>query len=88
LLLLNVVVWGYLSLSGYYGVEGVAQQRVAGYPNAGQIYYYLYVPFLLLLISTLWPLGFWRASAWIRNSVPVVALALCPLFLFFYTGGM
>jgi uncharacterized protein involved in cysteine biosynthesis len=86
--LLNAIVWGGLVFMGYGGLQSVAQRHVPGYPSAGQFDYYVYAPLVVLIISIVWPLCFWRFSALVRNFVPVLTLMFLPIYLFPYTGGI
>jgi hypothetical protein len=86
---LNILVWGGLSWMGAGLLEGAASQDLAGYPNAGQIIYYLTLPLLILALSLGRPL--WRLRKQ-RDNLGVgtlcATLALLPVYLFPYTGGV
>jgi len=86
---LNGVAWGGLSRLGWVVVEGVFAQHVAGYPNAGQISFYIVIPLVMvsvamvpavLLSQTRW--AFW-GNVW-----SAFTLVLLLPYLFFYTGGI
>jgi len=84
------MLWLLMLLGGHAGVGSVVGQHVLGYPNRGQIDYYIMVPCAVLLA-----LGF---TCWVCNALRrwpqflVLAalaslLALCP-YLLFYGGGV
>ncbi len=43
------LVWLYLAAIGLDGLFSVARQQVPGYPNSGQIMYYLMIPLCVLI---------------------------------------
>lgn len=88
LLALCVLVWGGLTLTGFDGIQSVAQQHAPGFPSNGQIAFYIGVPLMTLFASIAWPLLLRRSQTVMRNMGPVVALLLLPLYLLPYTGGM
>jgi hypothetical protein len=89
LVALNVIFWGGFSLLGVSLLQGVAAQHAAGYPNAGQASYYLAFPFVIFVASLARPLWLLRCG---RKNLGIGALigtlAILPIYLFSYTGGV
>ncbi len=84
------LLWFGLFLLGWDLIKGVVARGVLGYPNAGQIEFYVVWPALVVMALT--------TSAWVCNgtrrwprlllaSTGVSLAALLP-FMFFYTGGV
>ena len=48
LMVLNTLVWGGLVWIGVGLMQGVAERHVPGYPNNGQIAYYVVTPLVVL----------------------------------------
>lgn len=90
ILLLATLAWTWLALAGWSGIEGIRDQHAAGYPNEGQIRFYLVLPALaaaaclVLFVAALLSRRFGCALA---LSGALALAALLP-YLFFYTGGM
>jgi len=86
----TATLWALILFMGFGGVDSVQSQHVPGYPSAGQIHYYVYVPAALLaLVIFSWA----SAARWRRLKIfalPTILLALLflPGYLFFYTGGV
>ena len=89
LLSLNGTLWGGMTLLGGSVLRGVAAQHAPGYPNYGQVTYYLAFPLAMLLLSTARPAWRWRVG---KQNLGVGALTatlvLLPIYLFAYTGGV
>jgi hypothetical protein len=85
----NVLLWGGMSLLGVSLLQGVAAQHALGYPNAGQVSYYLAFPFVLLVASMARPIWLLRGG---KKNLGIGALigtlAVLPVYLFSYTGGV
>lgn len=49
---LNFGAWFLLMISGISGYRSIVNQKVPGFPNAGQMYLYLATPIAMLIFST------------------------------------
>ncbi len=49
--LIDTVIWGFFSFTGFSLLAGVIAQHVPGYPNVDQIAYYVVLPCALLFFS-------------------------------------
>lgn len=89
LMALNGFVWGGLSWMGWDGIKGIAAQHAAGYPNTGQIGYYLATPLTVLTLSLV-PLALFGQTKWSTfGSVwGALTLAFAILYLIPYGGGV
>src|SRR5262249_37280406 len=85
----NILVWGGLVWMGVRAIRSVEAQHVPGYPNAGQIDYYVAFPVVMLVIATAPTLLFlikrWAqlATAW-----PAFTLFAALLYRIPHTGGV
>lgn len=89
LMALNAFVWGGLSWAGWDGVRSIEAQHVAGYPNSGQIGYYLAAPLVMLTVSLV-PgalFGQTKRSAGANLWCGLTLIAVIP-YLFPYGGGV
>ena len=89
LMVLNCLVRGGLSWIGWDGIKYVESQHIAGYPNAGQIGYYLVTP-LLMLTASLLPgalLGQTKWSTAVSFWSALTLIAVLP-YLLPYGGGV
>ena len=50
-LLINIIIWIYLSIGGIAGYVSISDQNVQGYPNFGQLTLYIIFPVVLFLTS-------------------------------------
>jgi len=85
----NAVLWGCFVWSGLNGMSYVRSQHVSGYPNDGQIRFYVVVPVIMFAVSlvlpivlnrTRWPrIGMWTAIGTLFLLLPFGCL---------YTGGV
>ena len=89
LIAVNGLVWGGLSRMGWNLVKNVESQHVPGYPNSGQILYYVIVPLVMLSVALV-PAAFLSQSRWaaLGNVWSAVTLILVLPFLFLYFGGI
>jgi hypothetical protein len=84
-----IAVWGGFVLLGLEGIKDIANQHAPGYPNWAQIIYYLGFPLLMFCVSLAWPV--WRLRVGAQNlgiGVLSAVLAISPLYLLAYTGGV
>lgn len=84
------VLWAALLWIGIGLIEGVTAQEVPGYPNSGQIFFYIGVPAALvatLLLSAI-VLNFVRRSPILLAVLSGAALLLLPFYLLVYGGGV
>jgi hypothetical protein len=85
----SILAWGYFAWSGSDGIQGIRHQHVAGYPNEGQIRYYVVLPIMMLLASVA-PIAGLGSTRWSYISTwwwTFTLLALLP-YAFFFTGGI
>lgn len=83
-------LWALLLWIGIDLINGVSAQHIAGYPSSGQIYYYIWTPFLICLALLLFALLLNRVK---RVPGLLVAITLCACIFLFpyllaYTGGV
>jgi hypothetical protein len=87
---LVTTAWTVVLLMGFGSINAVRSQHAPGFPSAGQVHYYVYVPAAMLaLVVALWSV----AARYPPIRIPAVfsislALLALPGYLFFYTGGM
>jgi hypothetical protein len=82
----NVVFWGYFVWSGFDGIRTIEAQHGAGYPNRGQLMFYLICPLVALAASLALPIVL-RHTRW-TSAVPIITLVLLLPFGCAYTGGV
>jgi hypothetical protein len=83
-------LWALLLWMGIDLTNGVSGQHVAGYPNSGQMIYYIWVPFLVCVALLIFAVVLNRGR---RTPAPLLAVSFCALmflfpYLFVYTGGI
>ena len=89
LLLISASLWGGLALMGWDGIRSIADQQVAGYPNAGQIRYYLLMPLAAFALSAaLLGLTWLRRYDGALAAVGALLILLILPYLLPYTGGV
>jgi hypothetical protein len=86
---INLLVWGGFIWLGIDLVRGVTAQHAPGYPNHGQITYYIRFPILMAVLT----LSVYLLSRFTRYGGVALALQIFLLLTFFpfvltYTGGM
>lgn len=89
LMALNGAVWGGLSAMGWNLIKYAIGRNIAGFPNTGQLGYYLVTP-LIMLTASLVPgalLGQTRYSAGANVWCSLTLVAVVP-YLLPYTGGV
>ncbi len=87
----GAAIWGLLIWAGVDGMRGVVDQHASGYPNNGQIEFYVGVPALMVLICSA-ALGLTVAirHPWVKTASLLfgwLALAVLLPYLYFYGGG-
>jgi hypothetical protein len=89
LMALNGFIWGGLSWMGWDGIRYIESQHAAGYPNTGQIGYYLATPLVMLAVSLL-PLAVLGQTKWsaFGNVWGCLTLLVAFLYLIPYGGGV
>ncbi|MCK9193519.1 MAG: hypothetical protein M0P19_06555 [Nevskia sp.] len=87
--IIAMAIWVSFVIMGYQGIQSVAMQNVQGYPNDGQIRFYIVLPSIVATAVALSAICFWfnRLKALARAIQVFSLVALFP-YLFFYTGGM
>ena len=90
ILCVATLAWTWLALSGWGVIAGIRAQHAPGYPNAGQLHYYVVLPALaaagcaILFVAALLA----RRPGCPLALVGAAALAALLPYLLFYTGGM
>jgi hypothetical protein len=86
---INALVWGALSWMGWEGIKFIESQHTAGYPNLGQIGYYLATP-LVMLIVALVPGALLSQTKWsvLGNVWSSFALIAAVPYFLLYGGGV
>jgi len=89
LMVLNGFVWGGLSWMGWDGIKSIEAQHVLGYPNTGQIGYYLALP-LVMLTASLVPGALLGQTRWYAAANAWCTLTLIAIFPYLlpYGGGV
>lgn len=82
-------IWLALVVMGYQGIQGVVAQHAEGYPNAGQIRYYVVFPSIIAVVAALTAICLWfgRFRMLARIVQVLTFLVLFP-YLLIYTGGV
>ena len=52
----SIVSWGFFAWSGFNGIKGLQAQHVPGYPNRGQIEFYVVFPLIMVATALVLPL--------------------------------
>ena len=71
LMALNGLAWGCLSWMGWNGIKYIESQHATGYPNTGQIGYYLAAPLVMLTLSLV-PAALFGQTKMVGSSNPLV----------------
>jgi hypothetical protein len=84
------VLWGGLLWIGINLIEGVAARHVPGYPNSGQIFYYIGVPAAVTatLILSAVIFNFVVRCPLCLGLLSLLTFVALPMYLYGYTGGM
>ena len=85
----NILIWCGFTWLGVGLTKGVTDQNVPGYPNTGQLIYYIRFP-LVMAACTIGAYAVSRFTGYKRTALAVQLVALLILlpFLLGYTGGM
>jgi hypothetical protein len=67
---------------------GVVRQEVSGYPNTGQLRFYILYPLVMTLLSACLAVFMKKLPKSLFIIISFSLLALIPPYLFFYTGGI
>ena len=87
--IVGAVLWGSLALLGLDLLKGVSAQNAPGYPNAGQLRYYLYFPLVMLSTSLLFALLSMRYRlGGAFGCAPLLIILMIAPFMLAYTGGV
>ena len=89
LLVLNGFIWGWMSWEGWGGIRYVESQHAPGFPNSGQIFFYVVFPLVMLSLALV-PAAALSQTRWaaLGNAWSVFTLFLLLPYLFYYGGGM
>ncbi|WP_293389355.1 hypothetical protein [Nevskia sp.] len=87
--LVCMTIWSLLAVMGYHVIEGVVAQHAEGYPNTGQLRFYIVFPLVVAASGAITAICFWfgrfRGPA---RLVQVLSLFATLPYLFLYTGGL
>jgi len=86
---INVLLWGAFIWIGHRLLDASTARDVAGYPNAGQVMYYLYCPIAMVILAlAAYGLSRFRKLWYIGLGIEVLLLFFFFPFLLRYTGGV
>ena len=85
----NIGSWGFFAWSGFSGIRRAQAQHVPGYPNRGQIEFYVVFPLLVVAIALVLPILL-RRTRWSGGGTAILIATLLLLipYGFVFTGGM
>jgi len=85
----SIVLWGFFAWSGFNGIKGVQARHVPGYPNRGQIEFYIVFPLIMVAIALVLPILL-RRTPWSGGGTAILIATLLLLipYAFVFTGGM
>ena len=85
----NSVSWGFFAWSGFNRIKGAQAQHVPGYPNRGQIEFYVVFPLLIAAIALVLPMLL-RRTRWSGRGTTILMATLILLipYGFVFIGGM
>lgn len=88
-LLLSIILWGYLVVSGIAGHQLIAGQNVNDFPSDAQRNYYVIIP-LSVFVFCVFIFIFVRGVRWssVRLASAVFSLLLLFPYIIFYRGGV
>jgi len=86
--ILGALFWGASVLSGVSVISGVARQAVPGYPNVGQVRYYIWFPATMFSLNVCLAFFAQRTPTPFFALIWLIQLALVLPFLLGYTGEM
>jgi hypothetical protein len=85
---LATVFWGALLYLGVTVTANAFRQAVAGFPNSGQLRFYIFFPEAMTLLSACLTLCVNKLPKPLFVVLSLTQFALIPPYLFFYTGGI
>jgi len=86
---INVLLWGAFIWIGRGLIHNLAGRAVPGYPNHGQMTYYVYFPMAMLTLAlSAYAIGRVRKLRYVGLGVEVLVLVVFAPFFLGYTGGM
>ena len=86
---INVLLWGAFIWIGRSLIHNLAGRAVPGYPNHGQMTYYLYFPMAMLTLAlSAYAIGRVRKLRYVGLGVEVLVLVVFAPFFLGYIGGM
>jgi hypothetical protein len=90
LALVAAIVWSVVLAIGLSGIDGVRAQHIPGFPSAGQVRYYVFMPATsVALVAVTWVLAVrWRKLKLLANALLVFTLLAFPFYFFHFTGGV
>jgi len=86
--IMGAILWGALLYLGVTVIANAFRQGVAGHPNTGQLRFYVFFPEAMTLLSAFFAMFVTRMPKPLVTIVLIVQVALIPLYLFLYTGGI
>ena len=87
LALIATTLWALVLIMGLGGIDSVRSQHALGYPSAGQMRFYVYLPAtVLVVVVAAWALSIYRRT--LAAVLITLSLLVLPGYLFFYTGGI
>ena len=90
LMVFDCVLWGGLSWIGTMLIRGVTDQHVPGYPNQTQIFVYVTLPnvivIMLILITLFGNLN--SNSPELIRTASVLSLIFFPIYIIIFSGGI
>lgn len=86
---INGLVWGGLSWIGWDGIKYIESQHATGYPNSGQIGYYVTIPLVMLAVALV-PAALLSQTRWSFVGNIWCSLTLIAVFPYLlpYGGGV
>jgi len=86
---INVLLWGAFIWIGHGLLHNLAARSIPGFPNQGQMTYYLYFPMgMLTLALSAYALSRVRKLRYVGLGIEVLLLFVFVPFLLGYTGGV
>jgi len=88
LAILNWLFWGAMLYLGVTVYASGVRQVVPGYPSTGQLRFYILFPLAMVFFGGFVTIFATKLSRSSFVFLSIIQLALIPLYLFFFTGGM
>jgi len=83
-----LLIWALVCFCGISLLQGVAAQKVSGYPNQGQINWYVLFPAVMAVLDVLLIVLARSLPLLLRVIAFAIQLLLLPAFIFFGSGGV